>query len=220
MWCIPSITPEFKERMEDILALYAKPYNPQEPVLCLDEKSKQLLKDTRPRIPCKEGAPRKVDHEYARNGTRNIFMTVEPKGGYRSVRVTERRTKSDFAREVRRIVRLPRFRRARKIHIVVDNLNTHFESSFIETFGEKEARAILSRIIFHYTPKHASWLNMAEIELSVMDAQCTRKRIPDEEILTREIDAWQTRRNNAKETINWKFTVEDARKRFRYIGQN
>jgi DDE superfamily endonuclease len=202
--------------MEDILDLYAKPYNPLQPVLCFDEKSKQLLQDTRPVKNTKEGKPRRRDYEYERNGTRNIFVTVEPKGGHREVTVTKQRKKPDFAAEMKRIIELPRYERATNIHIVLDNLNTHFEKSFTETFGEEETGRIMSRIQFHYTPKHASWLNMAEIEIGILSRQSIRGRIPTEEKLVEKAGLWQERRNGKQATINWKFTVKDARVKFKY----
>lgn len=220
MWCIPKITPEFKERMENILALYALPYNPKEPVLCFDEKSKELHSDARTKIAPKTGRIQRRDYEYVLNGTTNIFMTVEPKGGYRTPRVTARRTRDDFAREIKRVALLPRYKKARRIHIVLDNLNTHFEKSLIEMFGEKETVRIMRRVRFHYTPKHASWLNMAEIELSVMERQCTKKRIGSTKTLVQELSAWRTHRNTANVQIQWTFTVKDARKIFKYDGQN
>jgi len=218
MWCIPRVTPEFIERMEDILDLYAKPYNPREPVLCFDEKSKQLLKDTRPMRPVKEGKLKRRDYEYERNGTRNIFMTVEPKGGHREATVTERRQKPDFAKEVKRVIGLPRYRHASTVHIVLDNLNTHFERSFIETFGAQAAARIMSRVAFHYTPKHASWLNMAEIEIGIFSKQSIRGRIPTEDALANHASIWQKGRNRECAMIGWKFTVADARKKFKYDG--
>lgn len=218
MWCIPNLTLEFIERMEHILELYAKPYNPWEPVLCFDEKSKQLLKDTRLAQNTKEGKPRRHDYEYERNGTRNIFVTVEPKGRHREVAVTNHRKKSDFAKEIKRIIELPRYENARKIHIVLDNLNTHFEKSLLETFSGEETKRMIDRIVFHYTPKHASWLNMAEIEIGILDRQCTRGRIPTEEKLVESISAWKDERNKQKATINWRFTVRDARSKFKYEG--
>lgn len=218
MWCIPNLTPEFIERMEHILNLYAKPYNPQEPVLCFDEKSKQLLKDTRSVKNTKEGKPRRHDYEYERNGTRNIFVTVEPKGMHREVAVTNHRKKSDFAKEIKRIIELPRYENAMKIHIVLDNLNTHFEKSLLETFSGEETKRMIDRIVFHYTPKHASWLNMAEIEIGILDRQCTRGRIPTEEKLVESISVWKDERNKQKATINWRFTVGDARSKFKYEG--
>jgi hypothetical protein len=216
MWCVPTIDKQFVERMEDVVELYAKPYDPQEPVVCFDEKSKQLLEDTRPiqhTTPC---ATRRRDYTYKRNGTRNVFLTVEPKGGHRAVVVTKRRTKQDFACEIKRLLNLPRYRVARCIHIVLDNLNTHFEKSFIETFGETEARTLMNRIRFHHTPKHASWLNMAEIEISILSRQCIRGRIPTERVLRGKIHEWQKKRNTCRATINWKFTTRDARKLFNY----
>lgn len=220
MWCIPKVTPEFVEKMEDVLTLYEKPYRKEEPVLCLDEKSKELHSDARAPIAPKVGRVRRRDYEYVRHGTANIFMTVEPKGGFRTPVVTARRTRDDFAHEIQRIISLPRYREARKIHIVLDNLNTHFEKSFIATFGEQEAAVIMRRIKFHHTPKHASWLNMAEIELSVMERQCTKKRIGDARTLKKELRAWKERRNGALADIRWKFSVADARKVFKYEGQN
>ena len=167
----------------------------------------------------KEGSPRKRDYEYKRHGTRNVFVTVEPKGGHREVRVTAHRTRPDFAKEIQRIVDLPRYQDAEKIHLVLDNLNTHFAKSFTETFTPEETARILAKIEFHHTPKHASWLNMAEIEIGILDRQCIRGRIPTEGKLVEHISAWQRERNREQATISWMFTVEDARKKFKSIGQ-
>lgn len=216
MWCIPKVDDVFVERMEDVLALYEKPYDPKEPTVCFDEKSKQLLRDIRTPIHCRERVPLKRDYEYKRNGTRNIFIAVEPKGGYREAMVTKRRTKQDFAYEMKRIAELRRYRDAEKIHVVLDNLNTHFEKSLIETFGRKQTKTITSRIQFHYTPKHASWLNMAEIEIGILNRQCIRGRVPTEERLKKKIEAWQAERNEKRATINWKFNAGDARNVFHY----
>lgn len=216
MWCVPIIDDEFKERMEDILELYQKPYNPQEPVICFDEKSKQLLSDAYPVIPARKGISCKRDYQYKRHGTRNIFMSVEPKAGYRTATATQRRTKQDFAKELQHILHLPRYRKATRLHFVLDNLNTHFAKSILETFKAKKATQILSRIRFHYTPKHASWLNMAEIELSIVSRQALQGRIANECILSRRLSRWQRKRNKARAIINWKFTTKDARKVFRY----
>ena len=202
--------------MEDILARYALPYDSKEPMLCFDEKSKELHSDAHTKIEAREGRVRRRDYEYVRNGTANIFMTVEPKAGYRTFRVTARRTRDDFAHEIKRVTDLPRYKKARKIHIVLDNLNTHFEKSLIKAFSAKEAARIMRRIRFHHTPKHASWLNMAEIELSVMDRQCTKKRIGSAKNLSEELAAWRTRRNATKAQIRWKFTIKDAQKVFKY----
>ena len=216
MWCVPKITPEFILRMEDVLDLYEKPYDVKEPVLCIDEKSKQLIEETRAAQDTKVGKPRRKDYEYKRNGTRNCFITVEPKGGHREVTITERRTKKDFAKEVRRIINLPRYKDADIIHFVLDNLNTHFEKSFLETFGEEETERIMDRIRFHHTPKHASWLDMAEIEIGIMDRQCIKGRVPTEEKLREKIGAWKKDRNRQGKTIGWRFTVEKAREKFKY----
>ena len=183
---------------------------------CYDEKSKQLLKDIRPVKNTREGKLRQRDDEYERNGTRNIFVTVEPKGGYREVSVMKRRKKPDCAREIKRLTLLPRYHHAAIIHIVLDHLNTPFETSFIETFGTSEAKRILSRIRFHYTPKHASWLNMAEIEIGILSSQSIRGRLPTEEVLAQHARIWQQARNQARAMISWKFTVRDARAKFHY----
>lgn len=218
MWCIPEVTPEFIERMEEVLTLYARPYNPKEPLVCFDEKSKQLLEETRPHTNTKKGKVRRRDYEYKRNGTRNIFITVEPKGGYRNVRVTKRRTKRDFAIEMKRIVSLPHYKNAQKLHIVLDNLNTHGPHSLETTFGKAETKKLMRRITFHYTPKHASWLNMAEIEIGVLAKQCIRGHRPTEEKLKAAISAWQTHRNRKRAMIHWKMTTKAARKKFKYTG--
>jgi len=219
MWCIPKLTPEYIQHMEDVLDLYEKPYDPLEPVLCFDEKSKELREDTRKTKPAKRGKVRRRDYEYKRNGTANIFLAVEPKGGYRRGEVTKRRTKSDFAKEIKRLIDLPRYKTAQTIHFVLDNLNTHCEKSFIETFGMEKTRRIFSRIQFHHTPKHASWLNMAEIEIGVMDRQAIRGRIPTSEKLRTQLFAWQKRRNRQCAAIDWTFTTTKARKKFRYSGR-
>jgi len=216
MWCIPEVTSEFVSRMENILNLYEKPYNPKEPVICTDEKSKQLIADTRKTKAVKAERVRRRDYEYQRNGTRNIFMAVEPKAGFRKTKITKCRKKPDFAKFIKELTRLKRYQKADKIHLVLDNLNTHFGKSFYETFSQTEAQTVLDKIEFHYTPKHASWLNMAEIEISIMDKQCTKGRIASAELLTQNISAWQKNRNRRKAKINWKFTTQDARRKFQY----
>ena len=212
MWCIGQITVEYRQRMEEVLALYARPYNPQEPVICLDEKSKQLLAQTRRPVPLQPGAAAKEDYEYRRAGTRNIFVAVEPKGGRRQAEVTARRTKADFVRFVQQLVEGV-YRCAHKVHLVVDNLNTHFRGSFVEVMGEGDASRFLERVEFHYTPKHASWLNMAEIEIGILERQCTGRRLGSETMLVAEIAAWQERRNTEGRTIEWKFTAQDAERK-------
>lgn len=216
MWCIGKITLEYRNRMYDLLDLYAEPYDPKKPMICTDEKSKQLLENKRTPISMKAGQCERYDYEYKRKGTRNIFVAVEPKGGWRKAAVTKRRKKPDFAVFIRDLLNEKRYHSAVKIRLVLDNLNTHFPASFYETFSYKEAKRILKKIEFHYTPKHASWLNMAEIELNIMDRECLGgKRIADEAILTKELAAWEKRRNDAKRKIEWKFTRQDADKKLR-----
>jgi len=209
MWCIGKLIKEYRERMYDLLDIYARPYQENEPVVCVDEKSKQLLEQPRTPIPASPGKPIKEDYEYKRAGTRNIFMAIEPKGGRRQVEVTARRTKGDFVKFVSHLAKKV-YVGAHKIHLVLDNLNTHFRSSFEEVLGIKRATQLLERVEFHYTPKHASWLNMAEIEIGIMDRQCTGCRLPSEQILRSEVAAWTDRRNQARSTIDWKFTRQDA----------
>jgi len=219
MWCVPKLTTEFIERMEHILDLYELPYKEKEPVVCIDEKSKQLLNSVRTPLPLTEHAVRRVDYEYKRNGTRNIFCAVEPKGGRRRIAVTKRRTKRDFATFVATLVHND-YPDADLIHIVCDNLNTHFSGSFSETFGTEEGDRILSRIRFHYTPKHASWLDMAEIELSVLSRTAIKGRIPTEEDLIGRTQRYERARNERHSTIQWKFTKDDARRVMKYQVQN
>ncbi|PIT97752.1 MAG: hypothetical protein COT71_04455 [Candidatus Andersenbacteria bacterium CG10_big_fil_rev_8_21_14_0_10_54_11] len=219
MWCIPALTEEYIERMEDLLDLYQQPYDPCEPVVCFDEKTTQLLADTRPVQPAAPGTLRKRDYEYRRNGTRNIFVAVEPKGGKRRTAVTARRTKQDFAYAVRQLI-VNQYPHARTIHLVMDNLNTHAKKSLVETFGEAEANRLWSRLTAHYTPKHASWLNMAEIEIGILSRQALKKRLEDERRLKQETTAWERHRNRTRATITWTFTKKDARAVFNYGRQN
>lgn len=209
MWCIGRITAEYRDRMYALLGIYARPYNAQEPVVCVDEKSKQLLRQTRPPIAPQPGRCAKQDYEYKRAGTRNIFVAVEPKGGRRFVEVTLRRTKLDFVSFVRNLVEKV-YATAVAVHLVLDNLNTHFRQTFVDVLGEPAATALLRRVEFHYTPKHASWLNMAEIEIGIMDRQCTGQRIATADLLQAEIRQWQEQRNAAARGIEWKFTRQDA----------
>jgi len=215
MWCIAKITDEYIERMFDITRLYKKPYDPKNPVICFDEKNKQLLGSSLQPIPIKPGRIKRVDYRYKRNGTAHIFVTVEPKGEFRTIKVTKRRTKTDFAKEIKRIIKLFKYKNAKKIHIVLDNLNTHFEKSFYETFSKIEAKNILKRIKFHYTPKHASWLNMAEIEINVLSSQCLNQKILELKEMRKHIAAWLKHRNKMKAGINWKFTKEQAEIKFK-----
>lgn len=215
MWCVPTLDEEFKSRMENLLKLYSKPYDKNNPVICLDEKSYQLLGDIYQKIPLKPGHIAKQDHEYKRKGIRNLFIAVEPKTGKRIVRVTKRRTREDFACFVNLVVEM--YPNAKKINIVLDNLNTHNEKSLYKTFGKKKTKEILKKIRFHYTPKHASWLNMAEIEISVLSRQCLKSRIPSMAILKTKVQCWQDNRNAEKITINWGFTKKDAKNVFKEL---
>lgn len=200
--------------MEAILRLYQQPYNPDRPMVNFDEQSVQLLDDVRPPHSCQPGQARREDYEYQRNGTRNVFMFVEPKAGYRQVLVTRQRTKLDFAQAMRYLVDVL-YPQAEVIDVVLDNLNTHHYHSLVEHFGKAEADRLMHRLCFHFTPPHGSWLNMAEIELSVLTRQCLDRRLPDEMRLTTEILAWEARRNAVGKPFNWTFTVEDARQVFR-----
>jgi hypothetical protein len=209
MWCIGRITEEYRKRMYDLLHLYSLPYRKQEPVVCIDEKSKQLLDETRSPLPPKPGASAKQDYEYKRAGTCNVFVAVEPKGGRRMTEVTARRTTPDFVSFVKMLLEQV-YGSARKVHLVLDNLNTHFRSCFEEVLGRKAAARLLRRVEFHYTPKHASWLNMAEIEIGILDRQCLDRRLPDRAAIIREVAAWQRRRNTERRSIKWTFTRQDA----------
>jgi hypothetical protein len=211
MWCIQEITPEYRKRMYRLLDLYKLPYNPELPVVCMDEKSKQLLEDIRLPIAAKPGRREKYDYEYKRNGTCNIFMAVAPRAGVRYVQVTDKRTKQDFAGFIEWLI--SKFPEATCIQLVVDNLNTHFESSLIETFGKRKTNALMKKIKFIYTPTHASWLNMAEIEINIMDRQCTGGRIECKEKLNAQVQQWAKSRNKNKATIEWKFTRQHADKK-------
>ena len=212
MWCIGKITAEYRQRMYNLLELYARPYQAKEPVVCVDEKSKQLLEQTRRPLSAKAGVVAKEDYEYKRAGTRNLFVAVEPQGRHREVEVTARRTKPDFVKFIGRLVETV-YAKAEKIHLVLDNLNTHFRRSFIEVLGPAKAELFLERVEFHYTPKHASWLNMAEIEIGILERQCIDRRMPNAAVLAAEVAAWQGRRNEAKAGIEWKFTRQEADKK-------
>ena len=201
---------DFVAHMEDVLDLYAEPYDPQRPVVCFDETSTQLLAETQLALPPRPGLPLRQDYEYRREGTRNLFLACEPLAGWREVAVTERRTMQDFARRMRWLAD-EAYPEAEVVRVVLDNLNTHRTASLYETFPAEEARRIARRLEFHYTPKHGSWLNMAEIEFSVLSRACLKQRLSGEEALRREVDALVTERNAAKTTINWRFNTRDAR---------
>jgi transposase len=196
--------------MEDVLDLYEEPYDPQRPKVNFDETSKQLIAETRPPLPPQPGQAKRSDYEYSRNGTRNLFIFCEPQVGWRHIEVTAQRTMKDFGHQMQWLVDV-RYPDAEVVRVVMDNLNTHKPASLYETFEPAEARRLLKRLEFHYTPKHGSWLNMAELELSVLSRQCLDRRIPDEETLKRELNAYEVKRNAAKATIDWRFTARDAR---------
>ena len=200
----------FVAHMEDVLGLYAEPYDLQRPVVCFDETSTQLLADARPPLPVEPGQPRREDYEYRREGTRNLFLACEPLAGWRHVAVTERRTKEDFAHQMRWLVD-EAYPGVPVVRLVLDNLNTHRTASLYETFPPEEARRIAKRLEFHCTPKHGSWLNMAEIEFSIFSRSCLRQRLPNEEALCREVHALELERNEAQARINWRFSIQDAR---------
>ena len=202
--------------MEDVLELYAEPYDPQRPVVCFDETSTQLLADVRPSIPPAPGRPKREDYEYQRGGTRNLFLTCEPLRGWRHVEITQRRTTQDFAHQMCWLVD-EAYPDVPVIRVVLDNLNTHRMASLYETFPPTEARRIAKRLEFHHTPKHGSWLNMAEIEFSVLARACLKGRNPNEEALQRNISVYEAERNAAAATINWRFTAKDARAKLRRL---
>jgi hypothetical protein len=196
--------------MEDTLEVYHRPYDARFPQICMDEGSKQLLADTREPLPMEKGKPTRQDYEYGRKGVCSVFVASEPLAGKRFVQVSERRTKKDWARFMREVIDV-QYPDAEKIILVMDNLNTHALSSFYEAFPAPEARRLAQKVEIHFTPKHGSWLNMAEIELSILARQCLADRIPSLQVLQERVTAWQLQRNQAHVKINWRFTTEDAR---------
>jgi hypothetical protein len=210
-WVIPpECDAEFVCAMEDVLEVYHRDYDPARPVLCLDEASKQLLAETRQPVPAAPGRPERIDYEYERKGTANLFLVTEPLVGERRVKVTERRTAVDFAGVIRELVDRW-YPDADKIVLVMDNLNTHKPASLYEAFEPAEARRLAEKLEIHYTPKHGSWLNIAEIELGILSRQCLDRRLATLEELTKEVRAWQRSRNSASGTVDWQFTTADAR---------
>lgn len=196
--------------MEDILEVYQRPHDPLRPLVCLDETSKQLVAETRIPIAAKPGQPARQDYEYRRNGTANLFMMFAPLEGWRHVKPTDRRTALDYARVLKELSDT-HFPRAQKITLVQDNLNTHKPASLYEAFPPAEARRLVERFEWHYTPKHGSWLDMAESELGVLSSQCLDRRIPDQQMLKAEVEAWQADRNKKHAKADWQFTTADAR---------
>ena len=202
--------------MEDVLDVYTRPHEPARPLVCLDETSKQLVAETREPLPMLPGQPARHDYEYKRNGTANLFMLFAPLEGWRHVEVTERRTAVDYAKILRDLADI-HFANASKIVLVQDNLNTHVPASLYEAFEPAEARRIIERFEWHYTPKHGSWLNLAESELAVLSRQCLARRIPEAAILVRDVAAWCTRRNTHNARASWHFTSADARVKLRNL---
>lgn len=196
--------------MEDVLAVYHRPHDPQRPLVCFDEGSKQQTKETRGPLPATPGSLAKYDYEYERNGTSNLFIFFAPLEAWRHIKVTDQRTMIDFAHCMRDLVDV-HFPKAETIVLVMDNLNTHKFASLYEAFPPEEARRIMEKLEIHYTPKHGSWLNMAEIELSVLHRQCLKARIPDQATLIDKVAAWERRRNARSSSVNWRFTTADAR---------
>jgi transposase len=217
MWCIPpEQNAEFVCAMENVLEVYKRPYDPKRTVICMDEKPKQLVKETRTPIPCGKGRPECFDCEYERNGTANVFMFVEPLRGWRRVEVTERRTRLDWAHQLRRLIDVD-YKKAEKITLVMDNLNTHGSASLYEAFEPAEARRLIEKLEIVYTPKHGSWLNVAEVELAVLEKQSIGGRVPDRKLLTMRTKAWERERNRAKVKVNWQFRTTDARIKLRRL---
>lgn len=202
--------------MEDLLDLYAEPFSASSPVVCMDEASKQLVGEMKPSIPAGRGHAKRVDYEYRRNGTVNLFVFVQPRGGWRMVRVTDHRARTDWALMVREFLDV-HFPDAEIVRLVMDNLNTHSLGSLYEAFEPSEARRLAKRLEIHYTPKHASWLNIAENEIGVLSSQCLDRRIEDCEEFRREVAAWERERNEKRVEVNWKFTVEMARVKLRRV---
>lgn len=207
---IPAANAEFVAQMEDVLEVYKQPYDPLYPQVCFDECSKQLVSETRQPLPLEPGQPVRYDYEYEREGVANLFLFSEPLTGWRHVVVTERRTAIDYAQQMKYLVDEV-YPSAIQIRLVQDQLNTHRPASLYKAFAPAEAKRILDKLEFHYTPTHGSWLNMAEIELSVLARQCLNQRLPDLAQLQREVTAWQKRRNRLARKIDWRFTTDDAR---------
>jgi hypothetical protein len=205
----PEQNGSFVANMEMVLDVYKRPFDPRFPVICMDESPKQLIAETKVPIPASPGQSAKYDYEYERCGVCNIFMACEPLAGKRMVKITERKTKTDWAYFLEAIA--AKHESADKITLVIDNLNTHTPGSLYETFQADKAKALWDRFEFVYTPKHGSWLNMAEIELNVLTGQCLNRRIDDIEVVRKEVRAWQEARNNKNAKVNWQFTTEDAR---------
>lgn len=202
--------------MEDVLAVYQMAYDPRYPLVCMDESCKQLIGEVQAPIPARPGQPERIDHEYVRNGVAQLFLEIEPLTGRRHVAATERRTRTDWAHWIKDMLD-ERYSDALRVRLVLDNLNTHSVASLYQTFEPQEARRLAERLELHYTPKHGSWLNVAEIELSALNGQCLNRRIPSMQTLQPQIAAWENDRNNRRTKIDWQFTTDDARIKLKHL---
>lgn len=217
MWCIPpKQSAAFVCQMEDVLDVYTRPYDPRRPVVCMDETFKQLIGQSREPLPMRPGSVQRFDHVYVRNGVASLFMAFEPLAGWRTVKVTDRRRRLEWAAFIQSLVD-ERYRDADKVVLVMDQLNTHSKASLYEAFDPVEAKRLADRLEIHHTPKHGSWLNMAEIELSVLGRQCLNRRIARQQTLEQHIETWQTTRNAAGTKAKWQFNTQDARIKLRKL---
>ena len=220
MWCIPpKQNAEFVCAMENVLEVYQRPYDPKNPVVCMDETSKQLVRETRTPIPAEPGRVTCYDYEYERHGVANVFMFCEPLGGWRRASITDRRTKLDWAQQIKDLVDVD-YAQADRVTLVMDNLNTHAPASLYEAFEPQEARRLIGRLEMVYTPKHGSWLNIAEIELNVLGRQCLGRRIADKPTLVTQAAAWEAKRNADEAKVDWRFTAADARIKLKRLYPN
>jgi len=216
-WCLPpKQDAEFVACMEDVLEVYHRPYDPKRPVVCMDETNKQLIGEVRPPQPHRPGRASHYDVEYVRNGTANVFLAFEPLAGKREVRVADTRKRRDWACFMQELLDGP-YAQAERVVLVMDQLNTHSVASFYEAFEPREARRLAERLEIHYTPKHGSWLNMAEIELSALGRQCLDRRIPEKKMMEKQVRAWAKQRNTARTRVKWRFTTKDARIRLQKL---
>ena len=216
-WCIPTVIgARFVWRMEDILDLYAEPYQPAFPVICFDEVPYQMVSETQLPLPMRNGKPGRYDFEYRREGTCNLFMFLQPLAGWRHIKVTDQRTKQDFAWCMKDLVEI-HFPAAERIRVVLDNLNTHSPAAFYEAFSPQQARYLTKKLEYHYTPEHSSWSNMAEVEISVLTEQCLDRRLASQAIVASEVGAWEFERNDVRATIDWRFTIPNARDKLKKL---
>lgn len=218
MWCIPEVNAQYIEKMIDVLEVYERPCDSRFPVVCFDEKTKQLLDDVKDSIQVKPGKIKKVDCNYRRKGIVNLFVATEPKGKTRYVTVTKHRKKVDFAKEIEKLT-MKKYKEAEKLVLITDNLNIHSKKAILETLGEEKGKKVTDRIEWHYTPRHASWLNMAEIEINVLSNQCLKRKISSFQKMQRQVAIWKNDRNKKKVGINWQFTREKAEKKFKINGR-